>query len=316
MMGFAQSGCNNYIKTTTILDSRGNNSISYQFFDGLGRPNFTATNGISGRGEYSYSLKEYDQLGQDSCQWYSVPAYNLDSLTYQNFKEQSSSFYNDPYAFHSINHDVLGRETAFCKGGQRWVTSNKKETLTYSSNADTEVKKYKIINNNLVQNGYFATNALTIECCTDEDNHIHKTYKNLFNEVVMTDDAGAKTYYIYNNKGLLIYVLTPQYQESEDIVADAYKYEYDSFNRISSKSLPGCAPTTYTYNDNDQISSEQTPILREQELVRFFCYDKLGRMCIQGICSESSYIGNQDVTVSTVTQNESDHEICSTGYVS
>lgn len=315
MAVYAQVEDKNYIKTSIILDNNGNESVSYLFVDGLGRPFLTATNGQSSRGNFTSSLTEYDQLGRESWQWYPIPSENLDTLTVQKVKEYSSNFYGDPYAYSFTEYDLLGRKTALHKGGSSWKNNDKKVTILYSRNTNYEVKKYNVTNNTLNYNGYYEENTLTVECNTDEEGHTRRIYKNAFDEVVMTDEAGAQTYYVYNNKGLLSYVLTPQYQESENLELDAYKYEYDSFDRVSAKSMPGCEPVKFTYNDNDQISIEQSPLLKEKGLIRFFCYDKLGRLCVQGVCSESCYVESQDLTVSTLSHNNSENTCVIAGYV-
>ena len=57
----------NYVKKTTYLDENQMNGIvSYQYYDGLGRPSETATNGMGTDGKYVYTMTTYDQDGREA----------------------------------------------------------------------------------------------------------------------------------------------------------------------------------------------------------------------------------------------------------
>ena len=63
----------NYIKKETYLNESGTEKITdIQYFDGLGRPTLTASNGVGTSGKYVYKLLTYDNIGRDSREYLPV----------------------------------------------------------------------------------------------------------------------------------------------------------------------------------------------------------------------------------------------------
>lgn len=297
----AQTG--NYVKTVTYLNNTKSDSISsVQYYDGLGRAYMSASSGVGGNGNYAYTLSEYDLAGREIKKWFPVTGgSSLSQPTVGDIASLSHSTYCDSRAFLTTKYDGSNRKVEIFPGGDVWESNAKVDSIDYSVNTDNQVNYYTVTSRGVELSGFWPKGSLTIEKAIDADNKTSITYKNMYRDVIMTDNAGAKTYYVYNNRGLLVYVLTPQYQESSDIDADAYKYEYDSYDRISSKSLPGCSHTDFIYDDKDRIVITQDPLLREKGLYRFMLYDNLGRLAIQGTtCSyDTTQINNSIATKAT-----------------
>ena len=93
----------------------------------------------------------------------------------------------------------------------------------------------------------------------------------------------------------------------------AYEYRYDHRGRVIEKILPGDASDGITircwYDRADRTAYVQDPALGSR--YRFFLYDRLGRLCVQGTCIG----GNQSDTVLAVTACTGGSQgICQTGY--
>lgn len=114
--------------------------------------------------------------------------------------------------------------------------------------------------------GTLPSGNLRVEKKTDEDGNVSLTFtdklgrKNL--ERTVDGERYQDTYYVYDDLGLLRYVLTPEASavmsssgtfgdSSSPLSAQAYVYKYDGKGRCVSKRLPGCAPILYRYDKGD-----------------------------------------------------------------
>ncbi len=68
------------------------------------------------------------------------------------------------------------------------------------------------------------------------------------------------TYYIYDDLGLLRFVLSPSYQEEANLEKYGYEYRYDQRGRCVWKRLPGCEYLSVYYHDlrGQVLASKQT----------------------------------------------------------
>ena len=122
-------------------------------------------------------------------------------------------------------------------------------------------------------------------------------------------DGSNDTYFVYNPLGLLRYVLPPQYQQEGKKALYGYEYRYDSRRRVVKKILPGCGTIQYWYDKGDRLMFMRDDRLTEAGRYRFYFYDHLGRLCIQGTCTDcnrGSYHG-------FVSYSASAEGLCDTG---
>lgn len=75
------------------------------------------------------------------------------------------------------------------------------------------------------------------------------------------------------------------FQNEKSLGKYAYKYQYDTQNRLISKCLPGCEPIRYWYDDEDRLVFVQDNELQIKGKCRFMFYDVKGRVVLQGLCS-------------------------------
>lgn len=102
------------------------------------------------------------------------------------------------------------------------------------------------------------------------------------------------TYYVYDDFGNLIFVLTPEaeasYQTPTQSILDnlCYQYKYDFKNRLVEKKLPGKAKEYLIYNDLGSPIMMQDGELRKKNQWQFTKYDELGRVIYTGLVNNSA----------------------------
>ena len=320
----SQSTDRNYVKSVNlaeamewgdIIDRGGIDNINHTtevvYYDGLGRPVLDISN-ISG--QTASSAMTYDTSGRTADTWLALPTYG--DFKYFGINECSNSaanFYGDTQAFSSTSYDALGRVASVKTAGSNWKAQGKEKAVRYGTNAEREVKRYKapMEKVSLVDGGFYPAATLTCETYTDEDGRTLAVYKNFFgNKVLERRNGGNDTYFVYDDIGRLRYVLSPEYQKSGYKDMYAYEYRYDTKGRIVKKILPGCEYTQYWYDGADRVAFMQDATLRGKGLYRFFLYDPLGRLAVQGLCK--SCIRSEEVCMATY--RKSADGLSGTGY--
>ena len=134
-----------------------------------------------------------------------------------------------------------------------------------------------------------------------QDGHSLAVYVDLRGNKVLERRSGNNdTYYVYDDLGNLRFVLSPEYQNSKNLTGLCHEYRYDGRHRCTWKRLPGCEPVEYWYDRGDRIVCFRDGELRADGLFRFFLYDKLGRLSVQGLCTNCA-TGENDIPVVSYT---------------
>ncbi|MCR5316469.1 MAG: RHS repeat-associated core domain-containing protein [Bacteroidaceae bacterium] len=307
--------------TLTRLDASGSNLVqSVQYYDGLGRESVLAQGGVNTSGKYVYTMTEYDLLGREAKTW--LPAVGTTSpniITANTISTNSQNTYEgDAYAFSEITYDALGRPIFVSTPGEAWHQAGKGVTTEYKTNAANSVKRYAVASapSFIVQDGYYPQGSLTCVRTIDEDTLTKEVYKDLLGNIILErrcsggSNSDNDTYYVYDH-GLLSVVVPPLYQTTQE-ASLLYVYTYDNLGRCVSKTLPGCEPVSYWYDSGSRVSFIQDARMSDLGKYRFFLYDGLGRMVVQGLCTNGS-IG--DARLANVTFDHTVQGLCGTGYV-
>ena len=120
------------------------------------------------------------------------------------------------------------------------------------------------------------------------------------------------TYYIYDDLGLLRFVLSPSYQEEANLEKYGYEYRYDQRGRCVWKRLPGCEYLQLWYDNADNLMFSQDGEQRKKGIYVFYLYDFVKRQVLQGTTTAI----NSSCPSAIVVFNVSDAGICRSGYSS
>ena len=297
----------NYVQTQDML-STNTGKITREYYDGLGRPVETARNVA---GSYVYTLQKYDKKGRISEEW--IPAVGSSSPDFlSSISSISASTHGDTRGFKTHTYDALDRLIFTATPGDDWG-GIKGVTKEYLANAANSVNRYQapLGGDALNKLGTYAANMLSAEKTTDEDGHTLTVFSDkLGRKVLERRGTSNDTYYIYDDLSQLRFVLSPEYQNSGYKSTYGYEYRYDAKGRLAKKILPQCEYTQYWYDTAGRMKFMQDATLRSRGLYRFMLYDKYGRLCIQGICT-NCWRGE---TVNTATYNTSGTGFQNTGY--
>ena len=291
--------------TETMLDASGKRSIkTVQYYDGLGRPSVLAAGGVNTSGKYVYSMTEYDMMGRESRKWLpSVGGTIPDIISSDDIAGLSDNTYKDKHAYGITTYDALDRPLASTTPGDAWNKENnvKSKNVEYITNKEKDVKRYTLTKTGLptlptdANKKFYEPCTLTGERTTDEDGHTLEVYKDLLGNVVLERRNDGRnnndTYYVYE-RGLLRAVVPPMgsgYNYS-------YRYKYDGHGRCIEKTLPGCQPIKYWYDKYGRLAFMQDNRMKEAKKYRFYLYDGLSRMVVQGMCTGGA--GTVDSTYS------------------
>jgi len=179
--------------------------------------------------------------------------------------------------------------------------------FNYVTNAANEIIQWNILNDTCQQNGNYGTGQLYVTQITDENGNNTKEYKDKEGHVVLKKSYNGtdslQTYYVYDDLGLLRYILPPKVIESLGITkfnpGDSlvkqlcYYYRYDSLDRMIMKQLPGAAPVYMVYDQRDRVALTQDGTLRynpdgsARNQWIFTKYDALNRPVLTGLYSDA-----------------------------
>lgn len=293
-----QSKGENYIQERTFLDAAGNRCVStLTYYDGIGRPVETASD-KSGRGATVYSITTYDGAGRLGRTYLPVASgTSLDYLSADGFRSASSTYYGDNTAFTERQYGAQGELAGVSLAGREWSSRGKRDIWSHSANSTSDkVLHYEapLGRNVLVMPDktayeYYPAGCLAKETATDADGCSVTVFKDIDGHTVLERDAAGDTYYVYNDIGQLRYVLSPMFQREGSIARFGYEYIYDDRGDLVGKTLPGCSTESYWYDREHRLAFLQDSRLRESGMYRFFIYDRLGRLAVQGLCKDYNH---------------------------
>ncbi|MDR0874464.1 MAG: RHS repeat-associated core domain-containing protein [Prevotellaceae bacterium] len=290
------------------LDISGNarTLVDIQYFDGLGRPEELVMRGITPDKADLVALQEYDGVGRENKQW--LPgAKDGNNGAYVSAATAKSNSMNTVYDVYPYNETVyenspLNRVYKQFGAGYEWRADGGKAVVTeYLSNTasgDLACPLFEISGTGLLYSKDYAVNTLYVSKITDENGNPSYTFTDKLGKVVMTKQSNAKTCYVYDNFGNLVYVLPPMavssISKSATVIANTvtaisnfvYIYKYDERNRCIEKKLPGADWIYYVYDKADRLILSQDGNQRDKTPTKewtFYEYDALGRLIISGI---------------------------------
>jgi len=305
---------------TALVDANSNTAI--QYFDGLGRPIQTVQRGMTPSGADLVTGIMYDSFGRDSLKWLPAVAGGNNGAYYPNFAAQAVSSNGDdkPYSRTEYEPSPLNRVTGQYGAGNDWYTAGKKQKSEFTINGSTNVKNYGITDNQLMVYSNYPAGSLYGQKTTDEDGKTVEVFTDKLGRKVLSRVAGNHdTYYVYDDRNNLCYVLPPLAADATSGICSesagspldlyGYIYHYDGQNRCTEKKLPGCGWIYMVYDKADRLILSQDGNQRAKSPAQWTVnkYDSLGRAVYTGLINsndsratmESNYSGG--VTLETYT---------------
>nr|WP_320022248.1 DUF6443 domain-containing protein [uncultured Draconibacterium sp.] len=319
----AQTVDKNYITTYVPLNKYSDESVipslgasqckkTVSYYDGLGRPD--QTNVYKGSGDGTKDIITsigYDDFGREAKQY--LPFALAESGGYHDSPTNPSNwnaYYgatDDDFAYSQRVYEPspLNRVDKLAAPGNSWKKNSGHEVkMGYGTNTGTEVRNFTESN---VTSGttasYYPANSLYKTTTWDENNARSTStsrteeFKDKLGRVVLKrvwkSSQSHSTYYVYNDFGLLKYVLPPLVTTEDGKVSApelsglCYQYKYDERKRLTEKKLPGTDWIYMAYDSRDRLRATQNGNQRLSNKWEFIKYDELNRPVMTGI-----YIAN------------------------
>ena len=305
---------------------------STQYLDGLGRPLQTVVKQGSPLVKDMVSPVVYDAYGRETYKYLPyVSTTDNGNFKLNPFSEQAS-FMSSQYSGESIYYNEtryeaspLNRVIKTLPAGNSWGGSNRGIAIEYRLNdVNDAVRIWDITNNTLTySNNDVSTNIPTTSGIygTGQLYEIH-TIDEAGNRVVEYKDKEDKmilkkvqiesspsenhigwlcTYYIYDDFGLLRYVIQPEavaymavngwVLNAETINEQSFRYEYDVHQRMVAKKVPGADWVYMIYDKRDRLVYTQDANMRIQNQWLTTLYDGQNRPTATGVIA---YSGNRN----------------------
>ena len=286
-------------------DETGNNYVTdITFYDGLGYPSQIVNVGASPTENRNIVTPiVYDRMRRSD----SVLFLPYASATVNTIKEESSplqgqsSFYGTLYGAGESSHaktrrvyepSELNRVSQEYKPGSAYTS--KHVSYSYETNSANEVFNLRV---NLATGAlltdssypYYDAGTLFKDVTTDEDGNLFTTYKDVAGRLIMEKRGTSnKTYYVYDDRGFLSWVITPNgsallsssanwSKTSTNAVNHCYIYSHDYRGNITEKSIPGAGTSEYVYDKGGRLVLERDANLKGKNRWIYHVYDNMGR---------------------------------------
>ncbi|MCI5056098.1 MAG: RHS repeat-associated core domain-containing protein [Flavobacteriales bacterium] len=268
-----------------------------QYIDDFGRIIQSIAVGDSPSEKDIVSIHDYDALGREKKQYLHFTATSNGGLYRGNAELLQNLFYGSlsshAYSENSLENAPGGKLVETGHPGSAWKIGSGHEIKNdYRFNYPKEIR---LFNSFGVSTTTYASNRLRVVQTEDENGHKTTTYMDQSGRTIMTDQSGAKTYFVFDDFGRTRFVIPPMaYKEMENtgiyncnipsIQNAIYHYVYDNLGNVIRKKIPGKNVELTFY---DRLSR---PVLTIDGKGKksFIKYDILGRSIVTGLYSGSA----------------------------
>ena len=306
----AQDASHNYVRTRSMLDEMGGKYLDkVEYFDGLGRPFQTVLKKVTASNSNLVTLQEYDVAGRAVNSWLPIVS-SAEYVAPAAFKSSAPSNYgNDsrPYGQPGYEASPLNRTVKEYGPGAAWHGGHSVNTdylANSTANAQLNCINYGVSSAGaLTSNGSYASGQLSVVKTTDEDLNVSYTFTDKMGHVVLSRQMKGSethdTYYVYDDKSNLCFVLQPMYQSLANLDLYAFQYKYDGRNRCIWKKLPGAGYMEMVYDNADRLVFSQDGNQRALTSGNwtYYKYDGLNRLTEQGTCTNKVTTSGTNVLV-------------------
>ncbi len=260
----------------------------------------------SANGTPIISVSQYDILGRKLTEYfpfqYGNPDYSIDRIA----RAALTLFDGDTEPMRKVSYQpgYDRRERTITIGGAEFASHPMKFDYRFNvAEADGDpllkCRKYRVNGNSLILNGYYASGTLEVREATDGDGRKVMTFTDFMGNKVLsraiTDSGTADTYYIYDDAGNTVMVLSPLASvalgsdgASYDIATDdtllkyADYYRYDNRQLLVERRMAGNEPVKYWYDAARRHVLTQDGEQRTRGVASFAIDDYYGRPALTG----------------------------------
>ncbi len=313
-----------------------------EYTDGLGRPLQTVVKQGSPAGYDLVIPHVYDTYGREQLEYLPFPSTTNNGDLKLNPIQQQVAFYNTylagqpgetnvgasslnwAYSQQTFEASPLNRTLSMLAPGANWVgtATHSVSTRSATNTATDAVQKWNVAaaRGSLPANdGSYAAGSLYKTINTDEQGHQVIEFTDIYGQTVLkktqltaTADNGngsahtgwLATYYVYDDYGMLRYIIPPAVVKQVDgtwtvsqTLADelCYRFEYDNVGHLIVKKIPGAAEVRMVYDQLDRLVMQQDGNLRTAQKWEYFKYDALDRPVETGLITDPTNYNNLDV---------------------
>lgn len=303
----AASANYNYVKVRTFTSKDGKRYLDeVHYYDEMGRPVEKVQRQITPKKEDLAHFQEYDNLGRPSVTWLPVTSIgNGAFISKEQLAAKARTQYKDenPYSTNVYDNSPLENVVTVCGVGQNWHQNQKFIHQDRLVNNDSLYHCIRFAANTegIYRAGSYEAGQLSVLRQENEDSLLIYEFRDKLGRIMLSrqicDSELHDTYYIYDSRQNLAYVLPPILTDSisEKLGDDdelmkqyAYVYKYDKRNRCSKKRLPGCDWLANVYDNADKLIFSQDAEQRKKGFCRFFLYDSFQRPALDGYCQMPS----------------------------
>ena len=286
----------NYIKTykarvglTGDISGKTKDEVieSYQYFNGLGKPKQSIIRRGTPTGKDLITQIEYDKFGRKVKNYLPYEDGEDDGYFRSDWMNEVANFYSatggdvadeDTYYYEEkiLELSPMNRPDEVFGAGTAWRTADKPMAYVYRTNMASEVRVLIAEGTSIDYDSDYGVGELYVTKSIDENGTGELLeFKNKTGQIVlrMVKESSSyymKTYYVYDDLGLLRYVIQPMgVKEIEDnswaklddpdfLKKWVFCYEYDERKRMIARRVPGSDWAYMVYDKRDRLVLTQS----------------------------------------------------------
>ena len=198
----------------------------------------------------------------------------------------------------SYDASPLSYTTTSHKAGHAWASSDKVSVeSTVVNGMDLLDRCHKFLaddDGTITYDGKLAAGSMMMKRVCDEEGIYNVTLTdfagNIIEERYVKGGMPHCVYYVYDKYDRLRYILPPTLSaksyaaDDADLLEYAYRYDYDSKDRIIKSKVPGAEASYFVYTPAGRLVAESNPMLPAGKW-RIHLYDAIGREVLSGLAS-------------------------------
>ncbi|MDR1348119.1 MAG: DUF6443 domain-containing protein, partial [Prevotellaceae bacterium] len=276
------------------------------YYDGLGYPEQIIQIKGSPMQQNMVTPVYYDNMRRDNAKVYlpyvsensTAAAENSPFVTQTEFYQNEFGTDNGTFAYieNIFEPSPLNRIMQTYNVGAVFRDEDKKAVNTYSTNGAGEVFLMNVnsASGNVTVADYYASNTLYKNSVTNEDGQTVITFIDKLGQTILTRTKGDNsqnfdTYYVYDDYGQLVMVITPEYSSiiginttlmpgSAMVARYCYTYKYDGRGNMIERQMPGKEAEYIVYDKDGRLVMMQDGNMRQNNQWIYNVYDNVGNL--------------------------------------